>query len=245
MVVEDVTRKSFAGRRPSEQQGELPVGNRLLGQVVIDDQRVLAAVPVVLSHGTTRERSKVLQRGRVTGTGRDDNSVVHGAMLSESLHHLGHRGLFLANGNIDADHILALLIDDGIHPDGGLANLAVADDQLTLTPTHRGHGIDGLEPRIHGLVHRLAVNNAGGDPLDSGKLLGLDGTLAIQRLPHSVHDSTDNRIAHRYLGNATGALDLSALFNVDILAHDGATHVVFFQVEGEAIDSAVLRGKLQ
>ena len=40
--------------------------------------------------------------------------------------------LFRSDGDIDADDILALLVDDGIRCNGGLAGLAVADDQLTL-----------------------------------------------------------------------------------------------------------------
>ncbi len=89
------------------------------------------------------------------------------------------------------------------------------------------------------------MNDAGSDTLDTRKLLRLYGTLAIQGLAHRVHYPTDDCLAHRYLGDATGAFDGSALLDVDILAHDGATHVVFFQVEGEAIDGAVLGGKLQ
>src|SRR5207302_10534061 len=37
-----------------------------------------------------------------------------------------------ADGDVNADHVLALLVDDGVDRDRGLAGLAVADDQLAL-----------------------------------------------------------------------------------------------------------------
>ncbi len=44
---------------------------------------------------------------------------------------------------------------------GGLAGLAVADDQLALTAADRGHGVDGLDAGLQRLVHRLATDDAG------------------------------------------------------------------------------------
>ena len=74
---------------------------------------------------------------------------------------------------------VVLLADDGVDADGGLADLAVADDQFALAPADWGHGVDGLEARVHGLVDRLAVDDAGGDHLDAAEFLGLDGALAV------------------------------------------------------------------
>jgi hypothetical protein len=48
--VEHVARIGFAARRAAQQQRDLAVGHGLLGQVVVDDQRVFAAVAEVLAH---------------------------------------------------------------------------------------------------------------------------------------------------------------------------------------------------
>jgi hypothetical protein len=51
---------------------------------------------------------------------------------------------FLADGHVDADQVLALLVDDGVHGQGGLAGLPVADDQLAL-------------PRPMGIIESMAL----------------------------------------------------------------------------------------
>src|SRR3982750_1289942 len=58
------------------------------------------------------------------------------------------------------------LVDDRIDRDGGLAGLAVADDQLALPAADRHHRVDGLESGLHRLRHRLASDHAGRDLLD-------------------------------------------------------------------------------
>ncbi len=51
----------------------------LLGQVVVDDKRVLAVVTEVLTHGGSSVGSKVLKRGSIRGSGRNDNGVLERA----------------------------------------------------------------------------------------------------------------------------------------------------------------------
>jgi len=60
--------------------------------------------------------------------------VLHGAEALQGGPHLGDRRRPLPDGHVDADQVLALLVDDGVQRDGGLPGLAVADDQLALTP---------------------------------------------------------------------------------------------------------------
>ena len=55
--IEHVAGIGFAARRAAQQQRDLAVGDGLLGQVVIDDQRVLAAVAEVLAHRAARVRA--------------------------------------------------------------------------------------------------------------------------------------------------------------------------------------------
>ena len=51
----------------------------------------------------------------------------------------------LADGNVDADNILALLVDDSVERDRGLTGLAVADDKLTLAAADRNKRVDSLQ----------------------------------------------------------------------------------------------------
>jgi hypothetical protein len=66
--------------------------------------------------------------------------------FSRTACHLGNGGFFLAAGHVDAVHIGILLGQDGIDGHGGFADLAVADDQLTLAAAHGGHGVNALRP---------------------------------------------------------------------------------------------------
>jgi hypothetical protein len=55
--------------------------------------------------------------------------------------------------------------------DGGLAGLAVADDQLALAAADGDRErVDGLEAGLHRLVHRLARDDARGFHVDAAAL---------------------------------------------------------------------------
>lgn len=57
----------------------LTVSDGLLGQIVVDDQGVLAVVAEELSHGAAGVRRQVLQGSRVGGSRGHDDCVVDGA----------------------------------------------------------------------------------------------------------------------------------------------------------------------
>ena len=87
MQIEDVSRVRLSARGSSQQQRDLTIGDRLLGQIVINDQRVLTAVAVVLTHGATRKRREVLHRRRIRSVGGHHDRVVHRAVLFELADH--------------------------------------------------------------------------------------------------------------------------------------------------------------
>ena len=125
-----------------------------------------AAVAEVLAHRAGRVRADVEQRRRIRRAGGDDDGVFHRAGLFERPHHLRDRRLLLADRVVDADDVLALLVDDRVDGDGGLAGLAVADDQLALAAADRHHRVDRLEAGLQRLLDRLAIDDAGRDALD-------------------------------------------------------------------------------
>ena len=153
MEIEDITRVSLTAWGTSQQQGHLSVGHGLLGQVVEDDHSVHAVVTEVLSHGHAGVGGEVLQGSGVGGGGRDDDGVLHGVGVSEPLHNLSDSGPLLADGDVDTVQLLlgviglveALLVDDGVNGDGGLASLPVTDDQLTLATANGHKRVDSLK----------------------------------------------------------------------------------------------------
>ena len=155
----------------------------------------------------------------------------------ERLDHLGHGRLLLADGDVEAVEPLPLLVDDGVDGDGGLAGLAVADDQLALAAADRHHGVDGLEAGLHRLVHRLALHDAGGLDLDLAGVLGVERAAAVDGVAEAVDHAAEQLLADRHLGDLAGALDRVALADVLVGAHDGGADVVLLEVEHQAADA--------
>lgn len=97
--------------------------SHLLGQIIIDDEAMLAIVPEELSHGAARVGGQVLQGSSIRGCSRNHNGVFHSIGISQPLHQLCHSGSLLANGNVDTVELLLLifafvetsLVDDGVN----------------------------------------------------------------------------------------------------------------------------------
>ena len=148
--IKHVAGVGFASGRTVQQQGNLTVGDGLLREVVIHDQHVPALVHEVFAHRGARVGRDVEHGRRFRGAGADDNGVVHRAVLPQFLHHARHGGFLLPDGDVDADHVLALLVDDGVEGNGGFAGLAIADDELALTAADGNQRVNGLDAGLHG-----------------------------------------------------------------------------------------------
>lgn len=128
MQVEHITGIGLTTWGTTQQQRHLTVGNSLLGQIIVDDQGVLALVTEVFTHGTARVGSQILQGSGIGGGGRDDDRVTHGTGVGQTLHNLGDGGTLLANSDVDAEQFLGLiltlvetlLVNDGINSQSSL-----------------------------------------------------------------------------------------------------------------------------
>lgn len=104
----------------------------LLGQIVVNDQRILAVVAEVFAHRATGVRRDELQRSRFGSRCHDDDGMFHRAVLFQFAYHVSNRRTFLADGDINTFDAGAFLVDDGIDGNRGFTGLAVTDDQLPL-----------------------------------------------------------------------------------------------------------------
>ncbi len=238
MEVEDVAREGFTARRTTQQQGHLAVGHGLLGQIVIDDQRVFTAVAEVLAHGAAGVGGEELHRGRIGGAGGDHDGVLHGAVLFELAHHVGDGRLLLTDGHVDTGDAGAFLVDDRVDGDRRLTDLTVADDQLALTAADRHHGIDGLETGLDRLVDGLTSDDARCDLLDRVGFLGAQVALAVDGVTEGVDHTAAQFGTHRHLEDATGTLGSHALFQLQVITQNHGTDVVALEVQGHPEDAA-------
>ena len=231
--VEDVARVRLAAWWAPQEQRELTVRLGLLREVVVDDERVVAVVHPVLTHRATGIRSEVLEHCLVGGRRVDHDRVLHRAVRLERRHGLCDRRALLADRDVDALHALAALIEDRVDRDGGLARLAVTDDQLTLPATDRGHGVDRLDPGLERLVHGLASHDAGRLHLEAPGFGGSDRALAVDGLTERVDDTANERVANRNREDPARRLDWVAFFHDVGLAQDHGTDRVFVEVQRE------------
>ena len=171
------------------------------------------------------------------GGGGDDDAVAQGVGFLERAHDLRDGRLLLPDGVVDADDAGVLLVQDGVEGDGGLAGLAVADDELALAAADRHHAVDGLEAGLHRLAHRLAVDDAGRQALDRREGLGEDRALAVDGLAERVHDAAEHLFADRHRDDAPGALDRVAFLDGAVFAEQHGAHAVFFEVQRDAEDA--------
>lgn len=157
---------------------------------------------VKLTHGAAGEGSNVLQGSGLGSGGGNDDGVLHGVVLLKGLDELSDGGALLADGDVDAVELLglvvagvpALLVQDGVESDGGLAGLTIADNQLTLATADGHHGVDGLETGLDGLADGLAGQDTGGLELGTALLGGLDGTLAVNGVAESVDNAAEQSL---------------------------------------------------
>ena len=235
MEVEDVARIGFTSRRTAKQQRDLAVGPGLLRQVVVDDEGVFTAVAEVFAHGRTGVRGDVLHGGGFRGRGGHDDRVFHGAAFFKLAHDVGDRGGLLTDRDVHADQVLALLVDDRVDGDGGLARLTVTDDEFALAAADGNHRVDGLQTGLHRLRNGLTVDDARGDLFDDVEFLRFNGALAVDRLAERVHDAADEFAADGNGKDAAGRLDRVAFRDVLVFTENHGADGVAFEVEREAV----------
>ncbi|CDN44416.1 hypothetical protein BN871_EV_00020 [Paenibacillus sp. P22] len=235
--VEDVARIGFPARWAAKQQGQLAVSGGLLGQVIVDDENMLAVVHEVLAHGAARIRSDVKQRGRLGSARRYDDRVIQRALAAEGFDNRTNRGLLLTDSDVDANHAVALLIDDRIDRDLRFARLAVADDELALAAADRNHGVDRLDARLHRLEYGFTGHDARCRRFDRTASRRRDRTVAVKRLAQSVDNAAQKSVAYRNFHDAARTLHLVAFTDVRVRSKDNDTDIALLKVERHAYNA--------
>ena len=151
-------------------------------------------------------------------------------MLIECTYNVFDRRCFLADRHVDTGAVLTLLVDDGVDRDSCLAGLAIANDQLTLTTANRHHGINRFQTGLQRLGHRLTRNNARGDFFDRSRQLGVDLTLAVDRLAKCINHATTQLWANWHLENTACAFDGIALGDVLVTTENHRTDGITLEV---------------
>jgi hypothetical protein len=142
MQIEHITGVGLSAGRSSQKERHLSVGNSLLGQIVVDNEAVLAVISEELTNSAAGVGGQELQGSSLGGGGSNDDGVLERVVISEDLHDVGNGRSLLADGDVDAVESLgvlsghveegSLLVDDGVNSNSGLAGLSVTNDKLSL-----------------------------------------------------------------------------------------------------------------
>lgn len=211
----------------------------MLGEVVVYDERVFALVHEVLGERATRVRRDVLQRRGVARGRREHAGIRQCAAPAQRFHRLRDGAGLLTDGDVYAHHILALLVEDGVHRDGGLARLAVAYDQLTLTAAYGEHGVYREYARFHGLVDGLTIDDAGRGRFHGVVTRRRDVAQAVYGLAQRVDHAAEEGVAHGHARRPARATHGAALLDGRVVAEKYAADAVGTQVLNHALRAAL------
>src|SRR3972149_2455675 len=213
----------MAGRAPQEQR-HLAVGPGMLGEVVVDDQRLLALLHELLAHGAAGVRRQVLEGAGVGGVGRHHHGVLHRPVLLQRRHQRRHLRRLLADRHVDADQVAALLGDHRVQADRRLPREAITDDQLSLATADEaipdGHLYDAT-----GGTDLVALP----DPLVVAEDDGADGVFfQVQGHPYHVVGELQQLAVHAaaqaaYAGGAVAGFD----HRPHVHRRDGAAELLY------------------
>ena len=149
-------------------------------EVVVDDQHISTRFHERFRNAGRGVRSDIGKTRRVVAFRDDDHGVIHRAIFPQGRHGLRNGGRALADGTINAQDILAALVEDGVNRNGGLTRLAVAEDQLALSSPNGNERIDDFEARLERHRDGRAVHDGRGGAFDGQALAGCHWPIAIE-----------------------------------------------------------------
>ena len=212
-----------------------------MGEIVVNDEHVPARFHEMLRNAGRGIGGDIGKPGRVVAFGHDDDGVIHGAFLAQVGDDFGDGGRALADGAIDAQHILVALVQNGVDRNGGLAGLPVAEDQFALAAADRNQRIDDDEAGLQRHGDGRTVHDRPRGAFDGQTPAGRDRPFAIERRAQRVDDAPDQPIAHRHVHHPARALDLIARVQMPAIAKQHDADFVLIDVERDAVQIA---GKL-
>ena len=210
----------------------------MLAQVVVHDQNIVALIHEELGHGAAGVGGQVAQSRWVVWVGNHHDGVLQGIVSAQRLDHGQKRRLLLADGDVDADHILVPLANDGVHDQSGLARLPVADNKLAL-PAPDGHqGVYNLDARLQWLVDWTALNDARCLLLQEIRFHGRNRAALIQRATQRVYHAAQQGSPYRDAQPPARAGDQVATPDALVGPQQDHVQVHPFEVQDHALDAS-------
>ena len=193
----------------------------------------------MLGDARRRVGRDVRETGSLVAFRHDHDRVFHRAVFPEDGGGLGHGAGALADGAINAEHILAALVEDRVNGDGRFARLAVAEDQFALAAPDGDERVDDLETGLERHVDGGTGHDRGGGTFCRQAGSGRHGPTAIKGTAQGIDDTAEQGVAHAHIHDPARALDLIARVQGRVLTEQNDAEFVGVQVEDDAKDPVV------
>ena len=249
--IEHVTRVSFATGGTLQDERDLAVSDGVLGEIVIDDERIHAVFHEPFAHRGAGIGGDVLVGGIISRGGRDNDRVFERTRGFEGRNGADDIRALLTDGDVDGidrtelrvpagetDFVDLGLIDNRIDRDGGFTGTTVTDDEFALAAADRDHGIDGHDTGEQRLVHGFAGHDARRDALDGIGFFSVDWAFAIDGVTQRVNDATEEGFANGHREELAGGGDFVAFFELRNVAENDAADFRLFKIQRDADGAA-------
>ena len=247
MQIEHITWEGLAPWWTAEQQTHLAVGDGVLGEVVVDHQRMATVITEVLAHSSTGVWRKIEQRSWVARAGCHHDSLIHHTFFFEALNQASNLAQLLPNGNVDIDHasLLTGLVDHRVECNCRLTGLAITNDQLALAPANREHRIDAHNTSHQWLVHTLAAHHTDRLALYQATLRGSNSWATIKRFTEWVYHAAKQLLANWHTQHLALELNAVASGYTLVAAKQHRANFIFHQVESKCLNDTCFRLDLE
>ena len=158
---------------------------------------------------------------------------VHRALLAQGGDRFRHGRRALADGAIDADDVLALLVEDGVDGDGGLARLPVAQDQFALAASDRDERVNDLQPGLQRNGHRRSIHDLRRRSFDRQSRIGGDRPEAVERPTERIDHPPEQPFTDGDIHHPPQTPDFVAGVQMRVVAKQNDADLVFIDVEGD------------
>ena len=189
MYIEDIRRISISSGNLSGEKTDLSVYVCMTLQIIEYNQHVFSLHHIILCNGSCHIGCQEQCRRKVIIQCCQNNGIIHSSTFLKLLIDSFYIFLDLSDGNIDADHIFALLVCNGIQSDLGLTGLFVTDNQLTLAFTDRVDQIDPGDPGLERTADFSAVHDGDRLILDRDRLCVLEDLISHSVASEHINDS--------------------------------------------------------
>ena len=179
-----------------------------------------------------------MQARRGVGFADHEQAALGRAVLADRLDDARDRRRLLTDGGIDANHVARFLVDDGIDGDGGLAGLAVADDEFALAAAERDHRVDDEEPGRQRPRHQRPVDDRRGGLFHGGEMRRHDRALAVERRAERVDHAAEQGVADGNARDFAGAVDDATRGDALVLAEEDAADGLVVEIDGKTAHAA-------